>query len=57
MTEWNLPPSDEITGKMPVLQGRGKASDGGDLGVRYTPEMIEMCKLAFALRARGIIKF
>ena len=36
---------------------RGKASDGGDLGVRYTPEMLEMLKLAFALRARGIIKF
>ena len=36
---------------------RGKASDGGDLGVRYTPERIDMYKLAFALRARGIIKF
>ncbi len=36
---------------------RGKASDGGDLGVRYTPEMLEMLKLAFALRQQGIIKF
>lgn len=36
---------------------RGKASDGGDLGVRYTPEMIEMLKLAFRLRAEGLIKF
>ena len=36
---------------------RGKASDGGDLGVRYTPEMLEMLKLAFALRQQGVIKF
>ena len=36
---------------------RGKASDGGDLGCQYTPEMLEMLKLAFALRAKGIIKF
>lgn len=36
---------------------RGKASDGGDLGCHYTPEMVEMLKLAFALRQRGIIKF
>ncbi|HPU07686.1 MAG TPA: hypothetical protein PLO20_14195 [Thermogutta sp.] len=35
----------------------GKASDGGDIGCRYTPEMIEMCKVALELRARGIIKF
>ncbi len=34
-----------------------KASDGGDLGCRYTPEMMEMLKLAFELRRRGIIKF
>jgi len=36
---------------------KGKASDGGDLGCRYTPEMIEMCRIALELRARGIIKF
>jgi hypothetical protein len=36
---------------------RGKASDGGDLGVRYSPEMLEMLKLALELRARGVIKF
>ncbi len=30
---------------------------GGDLGVRLTPEMIEMLKLAFELRARGVIQF
>jgi len=42
---------------MPASPCRGKASDGGDLGVRYTPEMLEMLKLAAELRARGIIKF
>ncbi len=36
---------------------KGKASDGGDIGCRYTPEMIEMCKIALELRAKGIIKF
>jgi serine/threonine protein kinase len=35
----------------------GKASDGGDIGCRYTPEMIELCKIALELRARGVIKF
>jgi hypothetical protein len=35
----------------------GKASDGGDVGCRYTPQMIEILKLAFELRRRGIIKF
>ena len=42
---------------MPCSRGTGKASDGGDVGVRYTPEMIEVIKLALELRARGIIKF
>ncbi|MGQ9576273.1 MAG: hypothetical protein ACUVUC_13240, partial [Thermoguttaceae bacterium] len=36
---------------------KGKASDGGDIGCRYTPEMIELCKVALELRRRGIIKF
>jgi len=36
---------------------KGRASDGGDLGCRYTPEMIEMCKIAPDLRARGMIEF
>ena len=36
---------------------RGKASDGGDMGVQYTPEMLDMLKLAFQLRAAGVIKF
>jgi hypothetical protein len=36
---------------------RGKASDGGDVGCRYTPQMIEILKVAFELRRRGITKF
>jgi len=35
----------------------GKASDGGDIGCRFTPEMIELCKVALDLRRRGILKF
>ena len=35
----------------------GKASDGGDIGCRYTPEMIEMIEKALELRAQGVIKF
>jgi serine/threonine protein kinase len=35
----------------------GKASDGGDIGCRYTPEMIELINVALELRRRGIIKF
>jgi hypothetical protein len=42
---------------MPNSPCRGRASDGGDLGFRYTPQIIEMLKLALELRARGIIKF
>jgi serine/threonine protein kinase len=41
----------------PTSPCRGKASDGGDVGCRYTPEMLEMLKLALDLRARGIIDF
>ncbi|MDY0169207.1 MAG: protein kinase [Thermoguttaceae bacterium] len=43
-----------LSPKSPCL---GKASDGGDLGVHYTPEMMEIIKVALELRARGIIKF
>jgi len=32
-------------------------SDGGDIGCRYTPEMIELCQKALELRAQGIIQF
>ncbi|NQT12081.1 MAG: hypothetical protein HQ582_05005, partial [Planctomycetes bacterium] len=42
---------------MPTSPCIGKASDGGDIGCRYTPEMIEMCEKALELRAQGIIKF
>jgi hypothetical protein len=35
----------------------GKASDGGDIGCRYTPGMIEIIQKALELRAKGIIKF
>jgi hypothetical protein len=37
---------------MPCGRVMGKASDGDDVGVRYTPEMIEVIKLALELRAR-----
>ncbi|HOM17710.1 MAG TPA: hypothetical protein PLQ00_10295, partial [Thermoguttaceae bacterium] len=33
----------------------GKASDGGDIGVRWTPEMLELVKVALELRRRGLI--
>jgi len=36
---------------------RKRASDGGDIGCRYTPEMLEMLELAFELRKKGVIKF
>jgi hypothetical protein len=36
---------------------RGKASDGGDVGCRYTPEMIEILEVALKLRAAGLIEF
>ena len=42
---------------MPTSPCIGKASDGGDIGVRYTPEMIDMSRKALELRAKGIIKF
>jgi hypothetical protein len=35
----------------------GKASDGGDMGCRYTPEMIAVIKKALELREKGMIKF
>jgi len=36
---------------------RKRASDGGELGCRHPPEMLEILKLAFELRRKGIIKF
>jgi len=41
----------------PTSPCRGRASDGGDVGCRYTPEMIELCKVALELRRKGILKF
>jgi hypothetical protein len=42
---------------MPGSPCIGKASDGGDIGCRCTPEMIELCKQALELRRKGILKF
>ena len=42
---------------VPGSPGTGMAIDGGDIGVRYTPEMIELCRIALELRAKGVIKF
>jgi len=42
---------------LPTSPCIGKASDGGDLGCRYTPGMIEIIQKALELRAQGIIKF
>jgi len=35
----------------------GKPSDGGDIGCRYAPEMMGICRIALQLRAKGIINF
>jgi len=40
--------------RSPLLQA---ASDGGALGCRYTPEMIEVLKVALTLRSNGSVKF
>ena len=41
----------------PTSPCRKRASDGGDIGCRFTDEMLEMLKLAHELRRKGIIKF
>ncbi|HRT97578.1 MAG TPA: hypothetical protein P5532_24490, partial [Planctomycetota bacterium] len=41
----------------PTSPCRKKASDGGDIGCRFTPEMIELLEKALELRKKGIIKF
>jgi hypothetical protein len=41
----------------PTSPCRKKASDGGDIGCRYSPEMLEMLEKALELRKKGIIKF
>jgi len=53
-------PQEGGHGDPPLQSGqrrRGKASDGGDIGCRYTPEMLEMLRLALELRRKGVIKF
>lgn len=42
---------------MPDSPCIGKASDGGDMGCPYTPEIMELCRIALELRAKGIIRF
>jgi len=42
---------------LPTSPCIGKASDGGDIGCRYTPEMIEVLQVALELRRQGILKF
>ena len=41
----------------PTSPCRKKATDGGDIGCRYTPEMLEMLEKALELRKKGIINF
>jgi serine/threonine protein kinase len=41
----------------PTSPCRRKASDGGDLGCRWTPEMVELLEKVLDLRKKGIIKF
>jgi hypothetical protein len=41
----------------PTSPCRGRASDGGDVGFRYNPEIVEVLKAAFDLRRRGLIQF
>ena len=43
--------------RLPSSRCIGKASDGGDLGARCTPEMVEMCQKAWQLKQQGIIQF
>ena len=42
---------------VPDSPGTRAASDGGDIGVRYTPELMELCRVALELRMKGVIKF
>ena len=41
----------------PGSPGAGMATDGGDIGCRYTPEMLKMRDIVLELRGTGIIKF
>ena len=52
-------PGEQAQGPAPTPTSpcRKKASDGGDIGCRYTPEMLEVLEKALELRKKGIIKF
>jgi len=50
-------PADLDFSLLPNSPCAKKASDGGDLGCRYTPEIAELCKQALDLRKRGVINF
>ena len=41
----------------PASPCRGAASDGKDIGFRYTPEILELLQLAVELRTKGVIEF
>jgi hypothetical protein len=42
---------------LPSSPGVKQATDGGDLGCRYTPEVTELCRQAVELRKQGAISF
>jgi serine/threonine protein kinase len=42
---------------LPNSPGVKQASDGGDVGCRYTPELAELCRQAVELRKQGVISF
>lgn len=42
---------------LPGSPCHNKASDGGNVGFQYTPEILELLKAAFELRRRGVIQF
>lgn len=51
---------DQTTFDCRLIDGspcKGKASDGGEIGCRYKPELTELCKQTLELRRKGILKF
>ena len=50
-------PRDSDYRLMPRSPCRNKADDGGDVGCRVTPKMVEMLKVVFELRKKGAIEF
>jgi hypothetical protein len=51
------PPKGGTTNKDRLKAGLQTTSNGGDIGCRYTPEMMEVLEKALELRKKGIIKF